>query len=99
MKSCNEAGLFKCLTKITLHERRKITLYKLQKYLNSVIFCCIFLDMEGFLNSLISLMFSMTEKRDDVICTFVKCLVDMENHPALRHRVYVMEIYHFYSMS
>ena len=51
--------------------------------------------MEGFLNSLISLMFSMTEKRDDVICTFVKCLVDMENHPALRHRVYVMEIYQF----
>ena len=44
-------------------------------------------DMEGFLNSLISLMFAMTEKRDDVICAFVKCLVEMENQATLRHRV------------
>ncbi len=43
--------------------------------------------MEGFLNSLLSLIFALTEKRDDVICAFVQCLVEIPNHAALRHRL------------
>ena len=43
----------------------------------------VLLDVEGFLNSLLSLIFALTEKRDEVICAFVKCLVDMETHIAL----------------
>ena len=45
----------------------------------------LFVEMEGFLNSLLSLIFALTEKRDEVICAFVRCLVDMESQPALRH--------------
>ena len=47
----------------------------------------VLLDVEGFLNSLLSLIFALTEKRDEVICAFVKCLVDMESHIAVQHRL------------
>jgi hypothetical protein len=43
--------------------------------------------MEGFLNSVLSLIFALTEKRDEVIRAFVQCLVEMPNYAALRHRL------------
>ncbi|XP_028418216.1 LOW QUALITY PROTEIN: eukaryotic translation initiation factor 3 subunit M-like, partial [Dendronephthya gigantea] len=52
-----------------------------------VIKTCSEAEIEGFLNSLLSLIFALTEKRDEVICAFLECLVEMTYHAELRHRL------------